>query len=163
MFVMRRGQPGITTGDNGSSFKGAYNELHPYIRKVWQLHIRKFLLDLEIGSTFGTPKASEWNDSTGSKSSVYNFARLAVNGRNILTFLAEVEGILNGLPIVPVTEDSNEGEPLTVNKKELPRSILSKSDQTEFLNRAILCGEGLKCQSILRCERCASGRKPAEA
>lgn len=121
-FINRRGHPKMIRSDCGTNFKGATNELKKEIEKMDNLRIAKSLQRKEIEWRFNPPEAPHmggvWERlvrSVKTTLSVMMSEGAVMHDFTLLTLLTEVEAILNGRPLTPVSDDPNDFEPLTPN------------------------------------------------
>ena len=137
-FIARRGQPKIIFSDNGSNFKGAYRELRNNLENLSQTRITHFLIEREIEWRFGPPEASHWGGVWERMiRSVRRILRTIAHGQRmtdeaLVTFLAEVERIMNNRPLVPLTDDCKDLDVLTPSKLLLLRGNDTMMDGKNF-------------------------------
>ncbi|XP_058448734.1 uncharacterized protein LOC131428705 [Malaya genurostris] len=119
-FVARRGLCSNIFSDNGRNFVGAANELKSLIRsKHHQQAIAEECNENGIKWHFNSPKASHFGGlwEAAIQSAQKHFIR--VLGNHILahddmeTLLTQIESCLNSRPIVPLTDDPSDNNPLT--------------------------------------------------
>ncbi|TNN06405.1 Gag-Pol polyprotein [Schistosoma japonicum] len=126
-FMGRRGKPLEIYSDNGSNFVGAVSELRQFIRQ-WDLHkIGAQLTSRQIQWHFNPPSSSHrggvWERIIRS---IRRLLLVISNERvlqeeTLITYMVEVERILNNRPLVPVTSDVNDRLCLTPNNLLLLR------------------------------------------
>ena len=120
-FICRRGSPDRFYSDNGTNFVGAQRILRDSIRSWNQVQIDEFLRQREIKWSFNPPAASHmggaWERLIRSTRRILHalMKEQIVTDEILNTLLIEVESILNSRPLVPVTFDPNDDEPLTPN------------------------------------------------
>lgn len=122
-FISRRGIPNNVYSDNGSTFKGAYNELKLLCQffKNSENDILNFAINLNIQWHFIPPYTPNFGGLWEAvvKSMKYHLVRVTFN--NPLTFeefntlLVQVEGILNSRPLFAQSNDPQDLEPLTTS------------------------------------------------
>lgn len=119
-FVSRRGLCSDIHSDNGRNFIGASNELRQLIRsKDYQQSMARECADNGIHWHFNPPKASNFGGlwEAAIRSAQKHFIR--VLGTHTLphdemeTLLTQIECCLNSRPIVPLSDDASDFEPLT--------------------------------------------------
>lgn len=119
-FVSRRGLCSDLHSDNGRNFVGAAKELQELVRsKNYQESIGKECNTLGIRWHFNPPKASHFGGlwESAIRSAQKHFVR--VLGPHTLPFddmetlLCQIESCLNSRPIVPLSDDPSDYEPLT--------------------------------------------------
>ena len=120
-FVARRGPPRVIYSDNGSNFRGAETDV-VHALKTWdQERIGRELLRRDIQWYFNPPAASHqggvWERLIRSVRKILHamIGEHLVNEETLVTFLVEVEKILNSRPITRVSSDPSDLEPLTPN------------------------------------------------
>lgn len=136
-FIFRRNKPSIIYCDNGSTFKGANNQLHElyslHFNQVHQDKITNFTSDLGIEFSF-IPSYSPvfgglWE--AGIKSAKYHLKRVV--GQQVLTYeelntiIIQIEGLLNSRPLLSLPSiDPNDMSYLT------PAHFLTGASITSF-------------------------------
>ena len=119
-FAARRGQPECIRCDNGTNFKGAFNELNLQL-KEWNNKVGERLTRTGIKWIFNTPSASHQGGVWERLIRATRRVLTAIVGKNVLdderlrTVFCEIEGILNNRPITRNSDDHNDDEPLTPN------------------------------------------------
>ena len=127
-FISRRGKPLHIYSDNGTNFVGAARVLRDSLKAFNQTQIHKFLCQRDIDWSFNPPAASHMGGAWERMIRSIRRTLDALVGNQTLTdealttLLAEVEGIINSRPLVPVTFDPKSDEPLTPNHLLLMRS-----------------------------------------
>ena len=120
-FIARRGRPEQIYSDNGTNFIGAQRVLRELLESWNQGRIEEFLRQQHVKWRFNPPTASHmggaWERMIRSMRRILGalIQSQALNDENFLTLLAEVEGIINSRPLVPVTFEPHNEEPLTAN------------------------------------------------
>ena len=120
-FIARHGTPTDMYSDNGTNFVGANRELKELVNGWNQKKINDTLLSKEIQWHFQPPNASHrggvWERMIRSVRAILQALcnEQNLNDESILTFMAEVERILNDRPLVPSTSDSRDNLALTPN------------------------------------------------
>ncbi|XP_013392383.1 uncharacterized protein LOC106160350 [Lingula anatina] len=128
-FIARRGAPELIRSDNGTNFVAGERELRESILSWNQEAVNDFLVQKHVKWVFNPPAASHWGgvwercirSIRKVLSAVLKLQTLDVEG--LMTFMTEVESILNGRPITTVSDDPNDLEPLTPNHLLLLRSV----------------------------------------
>lgn len=120
-FVARRGPPRVIYSDNGSNFRGAETDVMHALKTWDQERIGRELLRRDIQWYFNPPAASHqggvWERLIRSVRKILHamIGEHLVNEETLVTFLVEVEKILNSRPITRVSSDPSDLEPLTPN------------------------------------------------
>ena len=140
-FICRRGTPRRIYSDNGTNFVGANKELRECLRSWNQAQIDEFLLQQQIRWTFNPPAASHmggaWERLIRSTRRILHalMKGQVVTDEVLNTLMTEVESILNSRPLIPVTFDPRDDEPLTPNhllllrgNSNLPPGLFEKKD-----------------------------------
>ncbi|XP_043212074.1 uncharacterized protein LOC122376326 [Amphibalanus amphitrite] len=140
-FMARRGAVRIIRCDNGTNFVGARRELKEEIRNWNQQQIEDELLQKEVKWIFNAPGASHhggtWERLIRETRKILNFLlqQKTLEDECLSTFMCEVEAILNGRPLTPVSDDPRDLEALTPNHlliyrsaQPLPPGIFSEAD-----------------------------------
>ena len=118
-FCGRRGYPDEVFCDNGSNIVGVYNELNSEISDWSQDTIHEKLLRLNIDWHFNPPSASHrggvWERMIRSIRKILHaiMTERITTDECLLTYMAEVERIINDRPLTPITSDPNDLEVLT--------------------------------------------------
>jgi len=120
-FINRRGSPEELWSDNGLNFVGANRELRKSIREWNQSAFQSNMALRGIKWRFNPPAACHqggvWERLVRSVKRVLNAIAgpSKMTDETLLTFLTEVERILNGRPLTPVSSDPRDFEALTPN------------------------------------------------
>ncbi|XP_044175355.1 uncharacterized protein LOC122958515 [Acropora millepora] len=120
-FVARRGPPRVIYSDNGSNFREAETDVVRALKTWDQERIGRELLRRAIQWYFNPPAPSHlggvWERLIRSVRKILHamIGEHLVNEETLVTFLVEVEKILNSRPITRVSSDSSDLEPLTPN------------------------------------------------
>ncbi|XP_074648982.1 uncharacterized protein LOC141904302 [Tubulanus polymorphus] len=136
-FMSRRGYPDKIRCDNGTNFIGGSKELKREFEAWNQKKIHETLLQKDVEWLFNPPSALHWGGvwerciRTIRKSLSFVMKLQLVNEEEFRTLICEVESIVNGRPITPVTSDPDDLEPLTPNHLLLLRGG-SKLPPREF-------------------------------
>ena len=126
-FVSRRGPPLEIYSDNGTNFKGAEADIKNALECWNQSRIQDQLRKRSIKWHFNPPGASHaggiWERIIRSIRKIFRslLGSQVVNDETLLTFMAEVEKILNDRPLTRQTEDPADLNPLTPSKLLLLR------------------------------------------
>ena len=128
-FIGRRGQPLHTYSDNGTNFSGAEKVLRMSLEKWNKQMIEGYLRQREIAWSFNPPAASArgwaWERLIRSVRRILSTLwspKIPLTDEMLRTFLVEVESIINSRPLVPLSIDARNNEPLTPNHLLLLRS-----------------------------------------
>ncbi|CAL8084489.1 unnamed protein product [Calicophoron daubneyi] len=120
-FISRRGKPKVMFSDNGTNFVGAEAELKRALLHVDQERVQIALANKGIEWNFNPPGASHWGGVW--ERMIRTTRRLlqavakqqVMTDETLVTYLAEVERIINDRPIVPVYDDPSAPHVLTPN------------------------------------------------
>ena len=120
-FIARGGMPQHIFGDNGTNFVSAAKVLRHHLQLLNQQKIQQFCLQQGIDWTFNPPTASHmggsWERMIRSVRKILSniLGKQTLNDESCLTFMAEVESIINSRPLVPISFSDISQEPLTPN------------------------------------------------
>ena len=121
-FVARRGVPERLFSDNGTNFVGACRELGDALREVnAHLQLRGFMLQNGISWSFNPPAASHmggvWERMIRSVRRAFDAVTrdVTLDDFELQTVMCEVENVINGRPITPVSTDVDDANALTPN------------------------------------------------
>ena len=120
-FIARRGPPEQFNSDNGTNLVGATRLLRQALRDWNQHQINDYLRQQEIRWLFNPPTASHMGGSW--ERMIRSVRRIlsalirvkSISDEILLTVMTEVEWIINSRPLVPITMDPSDNEPLTPN------------------------------------------------
>ena len=128
-FIGLRGQPLHIYSDNGTNFAGAEKVLRMSLEKWNKQMIEEYLRQREIAWSFNPLAASArggaWKRlirSVGRILSTLWSPKIPLTDKMLRTFLVEVESNINSRPLVPLSIDAWNNEPLTPNHLLLLRS-----------------------------------------
>ncbi len=140
-FVSRRGSPETILSDNGTNFVGGKRELHESLAEVNQDKVSQVLHQRGIAWKFNPPTGSHfggaWERMIRSVHKILKslLGEQVVSDEVLLTFMAEVEAILNARPLTRLSLDPLNKEPLTPNyllllkgNPTLPPGLFVKQD-----------------------------------
>lgn len=142
-FIAMRGVPNFIRTDNGTNFVATEREMREEIQRWNQQQIQDFMLQKNIQWEFNPPAASHfggiWERLIRSVRkvmySVMHEQNIRFNDEGLITLFCEVEGILNGRPIMELSNDVNDLKVLTPNDLLLlkpsecfPPGTFSKTD-----------------------------------
>ena len=126
-FVSRRGAPIEVFSDNGTNFRGAETEIKVALSEWNSDRISTCLRRRGVQWYFNPPLASHaggvWERMIRSIRKILRFllGNQLVDDQTLLTFIAEVEKILNDRPLVPPPSVPRDPEPLSPRKLLLLR------------------------------------------
>ncbi|XP_055602194.1 uncharacterized protein LOC129750989 isoform X1 [Uranotaenia lowii] len=154
-FVARRGQPSDMFSDNGRNFLGAKNELKRLLSNSEHAdEVETECSECNIRWHFNPPRASHFGGlwESAINSAQKHFLRVVrdrpLSYDDMDTLLCQIECCLNSRPIVPLSDDPTDYEPLTPghflvgtalksvpdeNHTEVPFNYLRKWQQTQKL------------------------------
>ena len=143
---MHRGCPTTVYSDNGTNFQAGERELRELLNDWNQESIHKFLHQKNIRWKFNPPAASHmsgaWERTIRSVRKILRalLGQQLVSDEMLRTLMSEVEGILNGRPLTPVSSDPKDLDPLTPNRllllranPNLPPGVFSKEEMYQIL------------------------------
>ncbi|XP_064648578.1 uncharacterized protein LOC135500853 [Lineus longissimus] len=120
-FIARRGKPARERSDNGSNFSAGEREMRRSVKEWNQHQIETFLQQRDIEWQFNTPTASHmggvWERQIRSVRNVLQVIMIeqTVTDEQLTTTFCSVEAIINGRPLIPLSEDPTDLEPITPN------------------------------------------------
>jgi hypothetical protein len=120
-FIARRGKPIKICSDNGTNFVGAEKELNQMIQELDNKKVKNYFLMEAIEWSFLPPNSPHmggvWERLVRSVKTVLKSLtkQQLLTDEQLLSFLAEVEKILNGRPLTTVSLDPKDSLPLTPN------------------------------------------------
>lgn len=128
-FISRRGKPKDIFCDIGRNFVAAARELNNFI-KLHKASVTSFAADHQINFIFSPAYAPNFNGyvETGIKSAIYQIKRIFnffLTFEELSSTFAQVEAILNGRPISPLSSSPNDYAALTPRHFLLGRSLTS--------------------------------------
>ena len=142
-FIARRGAPQQIFSDNGTNFVGAFKTLRESLQELNSNRVQEYCLQRNITWNFNPPTASHMGGAGAWERMIRSTRRIlqsilerqSLNDESCLTLMAEVEGIINSRPLVPVSVSDTSQEPLTPNhlillrsNPNLPHGLFSKND-----------------------------------
>ena len=140
-FMARRGRPRMIYSDNGSNFKGAYNELRNFkdFLKNNDENLQREMANEGIKWKFSPAYSPHFGGiwEAGIKSVKAHLKRVV--GNTILTYeqmytvFTQIEAILNSRPLSPLSEDPHDYNPLTPSHFLIGRT-LSSIPETDLTN-----------------------------
>ena len=143
-FVARRGKPKKIISDNGSNFNGARNDLmkiQAILGKSNQSEsLRMYLSQQGIEWVTIPPRAPHFGGvwEAGVKSMKRHLRRVVgvqrLNYEELLTFINQIEAILNSRPLFPMSNDPNDFSPLTPGHFLIGDSMISLPQEDKFIN-----------------------------
>ena len=134
-FVSRRGPPEVMFSDNGSNFVGASNELRRVLQSLDDNGISDRLLRYNIEWRFNPPGSSHrggaWERMIRTVRRVLSSvtSQQVLTEEALLTYMVEVEGIVNNRPLIPVYDDP------------LSPSVIRPNDLLRMKSNPDLCDE----------------------
>ncbi len=108
-FIARRGKPNKIFCDNGTNFVGAEKILRNALKLFNAEKIQGFCSQEGIEFAFNAPSASHhggaWERMIRTIRKIFQnlLGRQILNDEGLLTFIAEVESIINSRPLVPIS------------------------------------------------------------
>lgn len=140
-FICRRGQVSTIRSDNGTNFVGTGRELREALASLDHNKVQRAMAQEGIKWIFNPPAASHhggiWERIISMVRKVLSTAlrQQCLDDEGFRTVLCEVEAILNYRPIMKLSDDPNDLEPLTPNrillmkgKPVLPPGLFKKKD-----------------------------------
>jgi len=130
-FISRRGQPDVIYSDNGTNFTSANKELKNSLRALNQTRIYDDLRLKQIEWKFNPPAASHmggtWERMIRTTRRILHMllGEQKLNDECLLTFMTEVERIINDRPLTAPSSDASDPQPLSPNDLLLLRSNAS--------------------------------------
>lgn len=126
-FAARRGFPQLVRSDNGRNFVAGQRELKDTLAAWNQERIERKLQERNVEWIFNPPYASHmggvWERQIRTVRKVLAglTSEQVLDGEQLETLMVKCEGIVNGRPITPVSEDASDLEALTPNHLLLMR------------------------------------------
>jgi len=120
-IMARRGRPANIWSNNGTNFVGTEKELREALARLDSERIGNQLSNEKVQWLFNPPSSPHFG---GAWESLVQSAKRApkavvgkqrVNDKTLLTFMAEVESLMNGRPLTHVSTDDSDEEALTPN------------------------------------------------
>ena len=127
-FIARRGKPSKIVSDNGTNFVGAEKELADQVESINSKRVDDEMLIEGIEWQFNPPHAPHmggiWERLIKSVKGILLqlVGNRLLNDEELLTFMSEVEKILNDRPLTRMGSDARDATPLTPNHLLLLRS-----------------------------------------
>ena len=165
-FMARRGVVDLLISDLGTSYVGASNELQLLLSQIDQSKLRDFALAENFEWKFVPAKASH---HMGFVERLNRSARRALNGLSVErsysieifeTLVCNAEQILNSRPLIAVTSDPNDLDPITLTfMKYKKNSSALPSHAPQRLSSSATNGDiRPRCQEMVQ-----EGREPHQA
>ena len=129
-FISRRSNPIHLYRDNGTNFVGAERVLRESIQNLDQRKINEFLSLKNINWHFNPPNASHmggaWERMIKSVRRILSitFKGQVLTDDALQTIIIEIEAIVNSRPLIPITFDPKDDEPLTPNHLLLLQGVV---------------------------------------
>ena len=120
-MIAKRGKPANIWSDNGTNFVGAEKELREAVKRLDGERISDQLSADGVQWHFNPPSSPHfggvWERLVQSAKRALKAVagKQCVNDETLLTFMAEVESLLNGRPLTHVSTDYRDEEALTPN------------------------------------------------
>lgn len=145
-FMSRRGEPKGVRTDNGTNFVAAEKEIKEAF-KNWNnsSEVRNAFLARHIEWQFNPPTASHmggvWERQIRTVRKVLNVVLkdVVLDDERLDTVLCQVESIVNGRPLTPVSDDARDAEALTPNHLLLlrsgPQALTNQSRKEDVFGR----------------------------
>ncbi|XP_078347341.1 uncharacterized protein LOC144632548 [Oculina patagonica] len=127
-MIFKRGKPANIWSDNGTNFVGAEKELREAVKRLDSERIGDQLSADGVQWHFNPPSSPHfggvWERLVQSAKRALKAVagKQCVNDETLLTFMAEVESLLNGRPLTHVSTDHRDEEALTPNHFLLGRA-----------------------------------------
>jgi hypothetical protein len=154
-FISRRGPPEEIRTDNGTNFTGAERELREAIGEWNQKTIQEELQQKGIRWLFQPPTAAHMSGVWERLVQTSKRHLKALSGDRLMTeyglrtLFAEVEAIMNGRPLCPVSEDPKDFESLTPNHFLMHRKVTGLPPGIFVKEDYLLTKEWKKIQYLL--------------
>ena len=129
-FISRRSNPTHLYSDNGTNFVGAERVLSESIQSLDQRKVSEFLSLRNINLYFNPSNASHmggtWERMIRSVRRILSitFKGQVLTDDTLQTIIIEIEAIVNSRPLIPITFDPKDDEPLTPNHLLLLRGVV---------------------------------------
>ena len=140
-MMARRGRPAHIWSDNGTNFVGAERELREGLKRLNAEHVCDQLSKDGVQWHFNPPSSPHfggiWERLVQSAKRALRVVagKQCVSDETLLTFMAEVESLLNGRPLTHVSVDPRDEEALTPNhfllgraNPNLPQDVVNDRD-----------------------------------
>ena len=140
-MMARRGRPAHIWSDNGTNFVGAERELREGLKRLNTEHVCDQLSKDGVQWHFNPPSSPHfggiWERLVQSAKRALKVVagKQCVSDETLLTFMAEVESLLNGRPLTHVSVDPRDEEALTPNhfllgraNPNLPQDVVNDRD-----------------------------------
>lgn len=139
-MMARRGKPRNIYGDNGTNFVGAERELQECLDRIDQAKISDTLSQDRIQWFFIPPSAPHFRGAwerlvKSAKTGLKIILNGQLNNETLLTFMAEIESLLNSRPPTHVSVDPQDLEPITPshfligrNSPNVPPDVFDERD-----------------------------------
>ena len=120
-YISGRGYPLEIFSDNETNFIGGVRELHETISELDQNKIYKELAAKRIKWNFSPPASPKMNEAMEAVVKITKIALKTVvrdslfTAEMLATYLTEIESLINGRPLIPISDDVKVMEALTPN------------------------------------------------
>ena len=141
--MARRGRPANIWSDNGTNFVGTEKELREALKRLDSERIGDQLSNERVQWHFNPPSSPHFGGAwerpvqSAKKALKEVVGKQLVNDETLLTFMAEVESLMNGRPLTQVSTDYRDEEALTPNLFLLGRG--NPNFPSDIVNDKDLC------------------------
>ena len=139
--MARRGKPANIWSDNGTNFVGSEKELREALKRLDNERIVDQLSNERVQWHFNPPSSPHFGGAwerlvqSAKRALKAVVGKQCVNGETLLTFMAELESLMNGRPLTHVSTDYRDEDALTPNhfllgraNSNLPPDVVNDKD-----------------------------------